>query len=284
MKEKLLLEKPTLTNEINAQIVSLGKIEDNILEVKQYALDLKDYYQKLVFTPETMKEAKDEKAEVNKMKDRVAKFRKEIISEYKKPIETFENEAKETEKILNQTYETINNQVSNYESELKGEIENKLDSYFEEYRTFKGIDKEYISFQDLGIKITLGYATEKGELTKKAKEEVASKLDDFANNLDTIATMQYSDEILVEFIKMKDLSKSIKSVNDRHLVLGKIQEKTEVKKEQKINDEAMIEKIDKLSAPKVNEEIYQTTFKVYATLENLKLLKQFMEERGIKYE
>ena len=38
------MEKPILKNEIEAKITGVSKVEDNILEAKQYALDLKEYY------------------------------------------------------------------------------------------------------------------------------------------------------------------------------------------------------------------------------------------------
>ena len=58
MEEKQEL-KPVFKEEIKAEITEVGKIEDNIEKVKDYALKLKDYYSKLVFTEETLKDAKD---------------------------------------------------------------------------------------------------------------------------------------------------------------------------------------------------------------------------------
>jgi hypothetical protein len=48
MENKKELIKPELKNEINAKVVSLGEIEDNISEVKEYAIALSDYYKKLL--------------------------------------------------------------------------------------------------------------------------------------------------------------------------------------------------------------------------------------------
>ena len=119
---------------------------------------------------------------------------------------------------------------------------------------------------------------------KIRNEEVSIKLDEFAKNLETIKTMQYSDEILVEFIKNHDLSAAIRDVNDRHFILDCLKEKQEEQAEQQITDEKMIEKIDKLTAPKIEEEVFELIFKVRGTKTKLKELKEFLEKGGYDYE
>ena len=110
------LVKPVFKDEIKVEIKSIGDIEDNIQEVKQYALDLADYYEKITFTEETLKDATNEKAEVNKFKDKVSKLRKEIEKKWNEPLENFKKEAQETEQILKNTYESINSQVLHYQN------------------------------------------------------------------------------------------------------------------------------------------------------------------------
>lgn len=299
IEEKSELIKPELKTDINAKVISLGKIEDNISEVKDYALELSDYYQKVVFTPETMKEATDEKAQVNKFKTKIADFRKNIVEEYKKPINLFEKTAKETENILKNTYEIINTQVLSYQETLKEEIKVKVREYFEEYRTSKNIDEKYISFEELNVNITLGLITEKGSLTKKIKDEINSKVDSIASELETIRTMQNSDEVLVEYLKHKNLSQAIKDVNDRHFVLETLKE---VEKESTIKEQQekqVINQVEEvLQAPQVEEtikgqmsiedikqeKISKVTFTVLGTYKQLKELKDFLIKGGYKYE
>ena len=61
---------------------------------------LSEYYNIKEFDEDTLKDAKNERAEVNKFKDKVSDFRKEITKKFNEPIEKFTNDAKETEKIL----------------------------------------------------------------------------------------------------------------------------------------------------------------------------------------
>lgn len=314
IKEKSELIKPMLKHELNAKILSLGKIEDNISEVKDYAVALSEYYKNIVFTPETMKEATDEKAKINKFKDKVAEYRKNIVAEYNKPIKLFETTAKTAEKILTETYTTINNQVLEYQNSLKEEIKEKVKQYFNEYRIKKNIDEKYIDFEELNVVIRLDSITEKGSLTKKIKDEINSKVDAINNELQTIRTMQNSEEILVEYLKHKNLSLAIKEVNDRHCVLDNLKKtEEELLKQQEIEAQTIANVNDViegqttieefLEAPvteQVNEQvvvgidtgkgeskqvdIYTMKFTVQGTIEQLKAIKEFLEKEGIKYE
>ncbi|MBO5143280.1 MAG: hypothetical protein J6C46_09915, partial [Clostridia bacterium] len=125
--------------------------------------------------------------------------------------------------------------------------------------------------------------------TKKAKLEVNEKVDLISEQLETISTMQFSDEILVEFIKDKNLNRAIKDVNDRHVVLEQVKEQKVVKEEQKITDEQVMAKIDSLIAPKVEEtvaqeELLELSFKVRGTKDELIKVINYLENEGLNYE
>ena len=61
------MEKPILKNEIKAEIKGVSTVENNINEAKEYALELKKYYETLVFDEEQLDEAKKERASINKI-------------------------------------------------------------------------------------------------------------------------------------------------------------------------------------------------------------------------
>ena len=85
-ENKLELVKPEFDGEIQVRIKSVGEIESNMREVKGYVEELNNYYKSVTFTEETLKQAKEEKAKVNKFKTEVADYRKKITAEYNKPI------------------------------------------------------------------------------------------------------------------------------------------------------------------------------------------------------
>ena len=97
--EKIELTKPEFKSEIKAELKGITQIEDNINDVKEYALKLSDYYSIKEFDEDTLKDAKNERAEVNKFKDKVADFRKEITKKFNEPLEKFTTTAKVTVRL-----------------------------------------------------------------------------------------------------------------------------------------------------------------------------------------
>lgn len=269
------LEKPVFKGEIEAKIKTLGEIEDNIQTVKEYALNLKEYYSGIVFTEETKKDAEEQKAEVNKQKKQVADFRKQIIAKYNEPIKLFEETAKETEKLLGDTYEFINEQVKKFDLAELEKVKEKVEKYFEEYKLSKDID--FIKFDDLNINITKGLLTSTGNLTKKVQDQITDFVDSVRKNLDLIQTLEFKEEILVEYKKTLKCADSIAEVQDRHRQLEELEKQ---KKEEPLTDDKVQEKISYVSAPKAEEKVYSMTFTVKGTMTRLKELKEYLLKEG----
>lgn len=269
------LEKPVFKGEIEAKIKTLGEIEDNIQTVKEYALNLKAYYSGIVFTEETKKDAEEQKAEVNKQKKQVADFRKQIIAKYNEPIKLFEETAKETEKLLGDTYEFINEQVKKFDLAELEKVKEKVEKYFEEYKLSKDID--FIKFDDLNINITKGLLTSTGNLTKKVQDQITDFVDSVRKNLDLIQTLEFKEEILVEYKKTLKCADSIAEVQDRHRQLEELEKQ---KKEEPLTDDKVQEKISYVSAPKAEEKVYSMTFTVKGTMTRLKELKEYLLKEG----
>ena len=123
----------------------------------------------------------------------------------------------------------------------------------------------------------------------KFKDKVKAGLDKLKNELDTISTLNYSDEILLEYKKTKDLSTSISIVSNRHKELEQIQKSSVKVDNVKVQNEEMLNKVtSSLTAPKEEkisqDEILEMTFKVRGTKEKLKELVQFIKDGGYDYE
>lgn len=269
------ITKPEFKEEIKAELKGITQIEDNIEKVKEYALSLKEYYQDITFTEDTKKQAEEQKADINKQKKQVADFRKQIIARYNEPIKLFEETAKETEKILGETYDYINEQVKEFDKKELSIVKEKLENYFNEYAESKEID--FVKFDDMDLVITKGLLTSTGNISKKIQEQINNYLDSIRNDLDLIKTLEFKEEILIEYKKTLLCASSIANVQERHRQLE------EMKKEP-LTDETVQEKITHLAAPIEEEKIFEMTFKVRATKTKLKELKEFLDRGEYEYE
>lgn len=265
--------KPTFNEEIKAEIKGISTIENNINKAKEYAINLRDYYSNITFTEEEKKQAEEEKAEINKQKKIVEDFRKKIVAEFNKPIEDFEKTAKETEKILKETYDFINEQVKVFDLAELEKVKEKVESYFNEYAISKDID--FIKLKDMNLSITKGLVTATGNLSKKAIEQINLFIDSVRKDLDLINTLEFKEEILIEFKKTLQCGSSIMLVQERHKQLEEL--KQEPKEEPK--EEVIENKV--LQAPKVEEKKYKMTFTVYGTKGQLSELTKYLEKEGL---
>lgn len=105
-------EEPHLSFEPVIELPEIPEVKHNLDVVKQYAQDLKEFWQPVIFTSEQVDKAKEVKAGINNLVKRVGDLRKETVKEYKKPIDDFEKTAKETEAILKEASEVLNNKIN----------------------------------------------------------------------------------------------------------------------------------------------------------------------------
>lgn len=270
--------------EPNVTIEKVGEITNNILEVKTSAEKLKDYYSSLIITEDNLNLAKSEKANISKVKDQVADYRKKTVAEFKKPVEEFEQLAKETEKILKESYDLINDQCNSYDDRKKESARETLKQFFDELRQTKNIS--FISYEMMEQKINLSDITATGNVSKKKYTEITEFIEAIEQDLTTIETIESASEILVEYMKDRNLARSIAEVQNRHSSIEKIvaeQQATAVGVDTAIEQDHQVEI---LSAPVTEEDqkIITCKFQVTCTMEQIKKLVQYMKDEEIKYE
>ena len=286
-----------------AVVKQLPKITDKIKEIGESLEERLDNLEldNLICNEETRKEIADLRAALKKEQTEYETQRKKIKNEILKPYEDFNKIYNENIKVkYDEAITILTSKISVVENEIKENTKSKMIEFFEEYRQANSIDAEWLKFEDLNISIGINQLTPKGELVKKVKDVIKDSIEKFVACIETIKTMQFSDEILVEYLKTKNLSIAIKEVNDRHSILEQVQRDYEVVQEVQQAEEQIIEKVDDvLQAPvEINEEqmsiydfeqpnqeeLLETKFKVITTRENLKYLVKVMKERGMKYE
>lgn len=286
---KLEIVKPQFDGEIIAKIKSVGEIESNMKDVKGYVENLNNYYKNVTFTEETMIQAKDEKSKVNKFKKQVSDYRKDIIAEYNKPIKVFEQTAKETEQLLTETYNTINQQVANYENKQKQEKEQEIKDYFEEYKASNNID--FITYEQARINVTLSASK------KSLKEQAKAFIDKIVDDLNLIETQEHKAEILVEYKQTLNVSNAITTVTNRFKAIEEekkkeeqkvvhieINENHEITKESHEQLENIFNKPLEQPKEEIQEDILTLRFTVKGTKTKLKALKEFLINGGYEYE
>ena len=122
MKEVNAVEvkRPTFNEEIKVEMPKdMPEIKHNLKPLKDFAVKLKDFYSNLVFNDDNISEAKEEKTKINKLIETVKRERIDSVNEYKKPIEDFENTAKEIETLLKEAKDSVQVFIDKAEDDRK---------------------------------------------------------------------------------------------------------------------------------------------------------------------
>ena len=271
------MKKPILRNEIKAEINGTSTITNNIEEAKEYALELKEYYSKLVFNDGQINEATKERASVNKVIKKIADYRKDIVAKFNEPLNDFVNCAKETETILKETSLLIDNQVKKYESEVKGA---KKEECKELFNSLIGEFKELITFEKVFDERWLNKGTKMSEIERDIKDTIEK----VASGVQAIQELksEFETEIISEFLKNYNLTEAImknKQLNEQKNALAKTIEAKEEAIQGTVG--AMISKPLKVED---NEPIKTYTLKISCRYSVMKNLKKFMDLNKIEYE
>lgn len=273
------MEKPVLKNDIDVKIEGVQKITDNMSEVKEYALETKKYYENLVFTDEQIKEAKDERANINKTVKRVADYRKDIVDKFNKPLEEFVRNAKETEIILKEASSSIDVQVKKYEEEEK---QKKKDECEELFNNLVGDLSELITFEKVFDNRWLNKTTKMTEV----EQDIKNVIEKVNTGLQAIKELnsEFETELINTFLQDYDLSKAIMKNTQLKAQKEKLA-KTEVAKEE-TKQETIREMVSKPVETVEDERdiIKSYTLKITANYTKMTALRKFMEINDIKFE
>ena len=275
-------------------IKQLPQIEEHLKDLST-EIDVKvNNAKKLVCTEETVKTVKQVRADLTKDFKNLEEQRKTVKEQILAPYMQFEevyktyvsNKYKEADIDLKQ-------KIDSTENELKKQKEQEIKKYFEEYKTANNID--FVDFKQANINVTLTASK------KNLKEQAKTFIDEIVDDLKLIETQEGKEEILVEYKRNLNVSKSIQEVANRHKLLEEEKKRQEELKNKQLEEaqrqaDMSIKKqevatknaLDNfvIEAPKVieQEEILTLKFKVRGTRSKLRELKRFLEDGGYDYE
>lgn len=236
----------------------------------------------LVCTEENVKVVKQVRADLNKEYRDVETQRKKIKEQVLAPYMQFEEVYKQyiADKYKNADL-ILGGKVKVIEDDLKAKKEQEIKDYFEELKTANNID--FVTYEQAKINVTLTASK------KSLKEQVENFINKISDDLKLIETQEHKAEILVEYKQSLNVSNAITTVMNRVEAIKNEEKKQEEKVIHiKMNENHEItkesyEQLEEVFTPK-QEKIYTIPFKATGTSVQLKMLKDFMEREGIRYE
>lgn len=280
--------------------INLPQEIENLEALKAELAPKLDYYNNLVVTEDSIKAAKTDKANLNKLRTAIEDQRKSIKKQYLEPYNLLEAQCKEVVALIDAPIKAIDTQIKAFD-----EIE-KQEKYTALSEAFTALNApEWVKIEDI-LNPKWGNKTEKLD---SLKAEMADNLKKLTDDFDKLAEMygerEYYLPIVNRFKTTKDFSQT---------AVYAVQLESEYKKEQerKAKEEELRQQMLKAAesvqnAPEqpeveqsviippepqtaVNveseqpEPILKGRFEVECTKSQLIALRDFMKAQGIKFE
>lgn len=280
------------------------KIEWNNEELKEAISAKVQDYKGLQYTEETIKEAKKDKATLNKLRDAIETERKRIKKQCMAPYELFEKQVEEVLAIIDEPIQLIDSQIKEVEEQRRLEKKQKvLEIYEENIGNLKGILPFAKVFKNEYLNVS--------KSLKSITEEITALISKVNQDMDVIEELDTKYELQVKdmYVKTLDLSMALRENARLEEVERKLaerraqQERERAEAEKRAAEEAqkraevqqqvaesipeesdkreIVEELQKEVVP--DPQTVTLEFRVTATPEQLQKLKEFLKTNNIVY-
>lgn len=275
----------------------LTNINFNYDELKQELAARLEKYKGLVYSEDSIKEAKTDRAALNKFKGAIETRRKEIKKACLKPYEDFEVKIKDIVSMIDEPIEAIDKQVKAYEEIRK---EEKLDGIKQFYADKVADLADLVPFDKIFNPRWLNVTYKETDIHKEITD-LFTKVED---DLKAITELQskYELQIIKAYLNDFDLTAALQEKKHLEEQAAKMveyeriqKEREQVKREQAAQEEEAQPQSQAPAAPAPAEtksvsdpaaepeKKYVLAFRVKGTKEQLTALKRFLVENNIEY-
>lgn len=185
-------------------------------------------YENVVYTEDNMKQAKEDRAELNNLIKAIEERRKMVKKIVNEPYDIFEKELKDVSSIIQKTIATIDGQVKAFENQQKEEKRKSIQAAYDEVigDLVQVLPFEKV-FDNRYLNQTYKLAT--------AQADIKAKVEKVRTDLETIDSLESKYKLNAKdvYIKTLDLSKAL-AENKR---LSDLEEKLEIEKRRKAEAE-----------------------------------------------
>ena len=293
----------------------IKEISFNFEDIKQEMTARLAKYENLVYDEKAIKEAKADRATLNKFREAIETKRKEVKKQCLAPYEEFERKIKELTGLVDQPMLAIDGQIKAYEQRQKDEKKASIKAYYQEHI---GTLAELLTFEKIFDDKWLNASTK----LKDIYTIIDAAIDKISADIQTITDLKSEFELQIKdmYLRTLDIGSALNEktrLEQQKAKLGKYQQQSELKASEEeaarriASGEAKTIVIDGSGgdwsnaqpgdtisfaeageqapiyqftpAPEMAQPIKQIDFRVYATDQQLALLKAFLVDNGIRY-
>lgn len=272
------------------------QISFNFEEIRAELAQKLKVYQNMVVTESGVKEAKADRANLNKFKAALADSRKSVKSQWNQPISDFEDKMKVLEQMVDEPISVIDRQIKSFEEIKKEEKRQSIEAFFEDN---VGDLEEILPLQKIRNDRWLNATYP----MKDIEQEIINVIRKTHSDIGIIAAMKLpcTEQMVSAYLDTLDMSRAMEEKH-RYEQAQKVKEqivkpqKEEVqqsvpvvveKKEQQsdlsVVQQLMSENERMEQQEEQTEKVKVLDFRVWVTPEQMQALKAFLLQNHIRY-
>lgn len=261
-------------------------IEFNFEELKQELAEVLSFYDGLVYTPDQLKEAKSDRAKLNKLKKALNDERIRREREYMKPFNDFKAKVSEIIAMIDQPVAVIDEQVKAFEQAQKEQKRREIEKAF----FYAKVDEEFgldnldaIDFLTLEQIFDTKWLNSSVSIESIA-EEIKSKIRRILIDLQTLSGLpEFGFEARQVYVRTLDLTQAIAEGKQ----IADIQKEKEAQTVEAVVPEPVKEEPEEqedfLPAFDSTEPIWRS-YRIKLTTDQKQILEQFLISSGIMFQ
>lgn len=253
-------------------------IEFNFEELKNELTEKVAHYEALVYTDDQIKEAKADRANLNKLKKALNDERIRREKEYMAPFSDFKAKINEIITIIDKPVAVIDAQVKAYEDKCRAEKRDEIETYFNEIE-YKA---EWLTLNMIWSETWLNASCS----IKTVQAEIDDKVKQVSMNLETLRNLpEFSFEAIEVYKSTLDINRAIQE--GARLEAEREAERMAKEAEKRANEAEAVSPTACQAAEPVDvwkeEQRTWISFRAYMTVEEALELRRFFEARGISF-
>lgn len=258
------------------------QISFNFEEIKSELAGKLQVYQSMVVTESGIKEAKADRANLNKFKAALADSRKAVKAQWNQPLSDFESKMKELERMVDEPIGAIDRQVKAFEETKKQDKRQQIERFFE---GAVGDLEEVLPLSKIWNDRWLNATYPMKDIEKEIVECIRKTHSDIG----IIVAMQLPccDQMLSTYLETLDMSRAIE---EKHKYEQAQKAKAQAKQAEPAPDSPAAQQVAKAvvntpqeAAREAAPELRVLDFRVWVTLEQMQALKAFLVQNHIRY-
>lgn len=266
-------------------------IDFNFEELKEEITNKSALYKNMVYTDETIKDAKSDRALLNKFKTALEDKRKEVKKQCLEPYNQFEKQIKELVAIIDEPVKLIGEQITEFEDREKAEKHEQIIELFNKagFQSFVTLEQIYDP-KWLNKSVSL----------KSIEEELTNTVYRIGHDVTTINSLkEYSFEALEHYKKTLDLASAIaEGQRLADIQKRKLEHEAELKAREELAKKQAEEKAKAEAEENLHEELEEVAqeepqqavevkrqwikFVALLSKDDALALKEFCDNRGIE--